>query len=152
MSPSKSIAKTNLVWKKKLVKKSDDHIRLMAIQSWSQSITNKTWIHKDFGTLRLRWKQHYCTLIAVLFPILFYTKDWASYINYFHSFNNQIYLMHVNHKYSLENVAASSFRSRSSLRNFIIVSDTILFSVSYLDFRLAKATWGDYDLALLLCS
>lgn len=43
---------------------------------------------------------------------------------------------------SLEKVAASSLSSLSSFRSFIIVSDTILFSVSYLDLRLASATCG----------
>lgn len=38
-----------------------------------------------------------------------------------------------------ENVAASSFKALSSLRSFIIVSDTMLFSVSYLVFRLDSA-------------
>ena len=43
--------------------------------------------------------------------------------------------------YLLENVAASSFSRRSSFRSFIIVSETMLFSVSYLDLRLERATW-----------
>lgn len=39
-----------------------------------------------------------------------------------------------------ENVAASSFRVFSSLRSFTIVSVTMAFSVSYLLFRLLRAT------------
>lgn len=38
-----------------------------------------------------------------------------------------------------EKVAASSFRAFSSFLSFIIVSVTIVFSFSYLLFRLAKA-------------
>lgn len=38
-----------------------------------------------------------------------------------------------------EKVAASSFRALSSFRSFIMVSDTILFSVSYFVFKLDKA-------------
>lgn len=39
-----------------------------------------------------------------------------------------------------ENVAASSFKALSSLRSFIIVSVTMVFSLSYLLLRLARAT------------
>lgn len=39
-----------------------------------------------------------------------------------------------------ENVAASSFNALSSLRSFIMVSVTMAFSLSYLLFRLARAT------------
>jgi len=39
----------------------------------------------------------------------------------------------------LEKVAASSFSSRSSLRNLIIVSVTIVFSLSYFALRFPKA-------------
>lgn len=42
--------------------------------------------------------------------------------------------------YLLENVAASSFNMRSSLRSFIMVSLTTAFSLSYLDLRLLSAT------------
>lgn len=43
-----------------------------------------------------------------------------------------------------ENVAASSFRAFSSFRSFIMVSDTMLFSVSYLVFRLDRASSAVY--------
>lgn len=40
---------------------------------------------------------------------------------------------------SEEKVAASSFKALSSFLSFIIVSDTMLFSVSYLVFKLDRA-------------
>lgn len=43
-----------------------------------------------------------------------------------------------------EKVAASSFRAFSSLRSFIMVSVTMHFSLSYLLFRLARATSAVY--------
>lgn len=43
-----------------------------------------------------------------------------------------------------ENVAASSFRAFSSFRSFIMVSVTMLFSVSYLVFRLDRASSAVY--------
>lgn len=43
-----------------------------------------------------------------------------------------------------ENVAASSFRAFSSFRSFIMVSATMLFSVSYLVFRLDRASSAVY--------
>lgn len=46
---------------------------------------------------------------------------------------------------SEEKVAASSFRALSSFRSFIIVSDTMLFSVSYLVFKLDRANSAVYD-------